>query len=242
MSALEHLDPEPPAGNFEAFFNIEKKIGEHGIATTSVQKSPFMYLVEIAWGLETTYYLLQDHPEEVKAILDMLYEGQRRQVELIAESPARVVIQYEDTSSTILSPDIFRRYCLPYLNANADILREAGKIFLVHMCGTLKALAGDIAGGRFSGISDTTPHPTGDLPLDEAASLMPDKIITGGIDSTTYVSRDKDEFKQTITGLIQRIKPLKKVIMGSADTAPRDAPVENFRLIRKLVDEFGTYN
>jgi uroporphyrinogen-III decarboxylase len=198
-----------------------------------------MFLIEMAWGLENTYYMLQDHREEVEDIIAKLRASLRRYVEVVAASPAQVVIQYENTSSTLLSPDVFRRYCLPCLNEYADILTAAGKIFLVHMCGKLQAFLDDIRHGRFNGIIDIPPPPTGDLPLDEAADGLPEKVVIGGIDPTTFISRDAGFVRAEVADLIERIKPRRGVLLGSADTVPRGTPSENFTLIRNLVETVG---
>ena len=240
-SAVEHLDPEPPAISYDAFLDIDASIGDDGIATASLSNTPLMYLIEMAWGLESTYYLLQDHPDEVEDILAKLRASLARHAQALADGPAQVVIQYENTSSTLLSPDIFRRYCLPCLNECANIIMNAGKIFLVHMCGKLSAFTDDIAQGQFMGVCDIPPPPTGDLPLDEAKKRMPEKVVVGGIDPTTFLSHDTPLLKKEITGLIERIKPHRGVMLGSADTAPRGTPPENFQLIRELVETVGAY-
>ncbi|MBW2052459.1 MAG: hypothetical protein JRI85_09510 [Deltaproteobacteria bacterium] len=240
--AVEHLIKEPVAANADVFFKVDKAIGDDGIATTSISNSPLMFLIEMAWGLENTYYLLHDYPEEVEDIMDKLHASLKRFAEVLAASPAQVVIQYENTSSTLLSPAMFRRYCLPRLNEYADILRAAGKIFLIHMCGKLYALREDIGHGRFNGITDVPPCPTGDFPLDLAAENLPDKVVIGGIDPTTFINPDADFVKEEISGLIERIKPFKGVLLGSADVTPRGAQVQNFHLIRKLINTIGAYN
>jgi hypothetical protein len=240
--AVDHLDETPVNVNEDAFLEIDRAIGDDGIATASMSNSPLMFLIEMAWGLENTYYLLNDHREEVEDILEKLHISLRRYVEVIATSPAQIIIQYENTSSTLLSPETFRRYCLPYLNTYADILKEAGKIYLIHMCGKLHALVDEIGSGRFQGITDIAPRPTGDLPLDEAAEKLTGKVVIGGIDPTVFISDDHEFVESEVSDLIKRIKPFKGVLLGSADVTPRGTPVENFRLIRTLVDKYGTYN
>jgi uroporphyrinogen-III decarboxylase len=240
--AVDHLDSAVPEISYDLFLKIDESIGNDGIATASVSNSPLMYLIEMAWGLENTYYLLQDYPEEVEDILAKLRASLIRHAQALAEGPAEVVIQYENTSSTLLSPDVFRRYCLPCLNECADIVMGAEKIFLVHMCGKLSAFTDDIAGGRFMGICDIPPPPTGDLPLDEAKNRLPEKVVVGGIDPTTFLNHDTRLLKEEITELIERIKPHRGVMLGSADTAPRGTPPENFRLIRELVETVGAYS
>jgi uroporphyrinogen-III decarboxylase len=177
----------------------------------------------------------------VEDILAKLHASLKRYAGLLAAGPADVVIQYEDTSSTLMSPAIFRRYCLPYLDEYAQIVGGAGKIFLVHMCGKLRHLVAAIGGGRFAGVTEVSPRPTGDLPLDEAAASLPGKVVVGGIDPTTFISADLEAVRREVSGTIERIKAYPGVLLGSADTTPRGTHVETLRLIRELVDELGAY-
>ncbi len=239
--AVEHLAREKPEPDFENFYKAEQALGQAGLATTSFLNTPLMDLIETCWGLENTYYLLHDYPREVEAVLDGLHEVQRKTVEGIAESPASVVIEYENTSSTLLSPTIFRRYCLPILNEYADIFKSAGKIFLVHMCGKLKAFQSDLASAHFDGIADISPLPTGNFTLDEAAAALPGKIVIGGIDATTFIEPDVEQTRAKIAALLEKIKPYRGVLLGSADTVPRGTPLETLRMIQHLVSTVGWY-
>ena len=71
---------------------------------------------------------------------------------------------------------------------------------------------------------------------------MPEKVVVGGIDPTTFLYHNPALLRREITELIERIKPYQGVILGSADTAPRGTPPENFRLIRELVETVGAYS
>ena len=240
-AALDHLSPEPLQRNDENFLNAEAAVGEDGIATASLNNTPLMELVEACWGLENTCYLLQDYPQQVESILEKIHLAQRRVVEQVAQSPARVIIIYENTSSTLLSPRLFRQYCLPILNEYADIIHAAGKLFLAHMCGKLRAFANDLAASRLDGICDITPRPTGDFGLDEAAELLNGKIVIGGIDPTTFIDPDIASVEEQVTILIERVKPYRGVLLGSADTAPRGTPLETFQRINRLAQTTGAY-
>ena len=234
--AVDHLISQPPAAEYDLFLQVDSEIGDDGIATASIPPSPLMFLIEELCGLENTYYLLQDCHTEIEDILAKLHASDKRFAKVVAASPAQVVIQYEDTSTTLMSPAIFRRYCLPYFNEYAELMEDAGKIFLIHMCGKLRGLAADIGQGRFAGIADISPPPTGDLPLDEAAANLSGKVVVGGIDPTTFVCQDSEAVKVEVSDLIRRIKPFRGVLLGSADTMPRGTRIENLRLIRDLVD------
>lgn len=238
--ALDYLSTEPLETNHENFLKAEAAVGDDGIATASLNNTPLMELIEVSWGLENTYYLLHDYPQQVEATLEKIHQAQRRVVEQVAQSPAEVVIIYENTSSTLLSPTVFRHYCLPILNEYADILHAAGKIFLAHMCGKLRAFANDLTTSRLDGICDITPHPTGDFGLAEAAPMLPGKIVIGGIDPTTFVEPDLSLVEAQVTALIERVKPFPRVLLGSADTAPRGTPLKTFQRINRLAQTIGS--
>jgi len=241
LFAVRHLLEDSWENDFDAFRKIDASIGDDGIATASITNSPFMYLIEMAWGLENTYYLLQDYPDLVEEILERMHRSMLAYAQRVAQSPAEVVIQYENTSSTLISPEIFRRYCLPNLNEYGRILKDAGKIFLIHMCGTLQAFVDDIEPACFDGICDITPQPTGDLPLGEAAERLQNKVVIGGIDPNTFVCQDPEIVRNEVTEIIEQIKPYRGVMLGSSDTTPRGTPLSNFELIRELIDSVGRY-
>ena len=239
--AMDYLSPGDLSPAYEGFNLVDQAVGDDGIATPSLNNSPLMHAVETVAGLTHLYYLMQDEPVLVDEVLTMLAENHLKVVEAVAQSPAQVVVTYDNTSTTLLSPELFKKYCLPYLNASADILHSHGKIHLVHMCGKLRNLRDGIAAGRFDGIVDVSPGPTGDWPLDAAVKALPGKSVCGGIDATTFVSEDMEAVRAEVSGVIERAKPYRGVLLGSGDCVPRGARVENIRLIRELVETLGSY-
>jgi hypothetical protein len=239
--AVNHLNMDPPKTDYSLFWEMDESLGDDGSATVSLPNSPLMSLIELLWGLENTHYLLHDYREEVEDIMAKLHAVNLVLAKTLAACPAEVIISYENTSSTLHSADQFRHYIMPYLNEYADVAHEAGKVFLIHQCGKLRAFVDDMATAHFDGNIDISPGPTGDLPLDEAAALMPDKVVAGGVDPTTFISRDTMAVRDEISGLIERIKPYPGVLLGSADTTPWGALPENFHLMRELIDTAGSY-
>lgn len=240
-TAVEHLNPQPPAPRYDVFQRYDNQLGDEGVPCAGITNSPFMFLIEFVMGLENTYLLLNEHRELVEYVLEKLHESQRRLIEVLAQSPAKVIIQYENTSSTLLSPAYYRRYCAPVLNDYARIFRQAGKIYLIHMCGKLRAMAGEIKFGEYDGICDIAPAPTGDLPLYEAKEKLPEKVVLGGIDATTFTSQDSEFVRTEVANLIQKVKPLRGVLVGSGDAMPKNARPENILTVRNLIDTLGTY-
>jgi len=240
--AVDHLSMQSPRARPDIYERYDKLLGDEGFPTANLMNTPFMHLIEFVMGLQNTYVLLNEHRAEMEHVLERLHQSQRLIVESMAASPAQVIVQYENTSSTLLSPAYYRKYCLPVHNEYGRIFRAAGKIYLIHMCGKLRAFLPDFKAAEFSGISDIAPSPTGDLPLYEAAASLEGKVVTGGIDATTWASNDAVFVEAEVTQAIRKLKPYRGVILGSGDAMPKNTRLENVRRIRELVHTVGVYD
>jgi hypothetical protein len=117
--------------NYEAFTQEECRIGDGGIATDSGLTSPIQELLQHAIGIEsfyTTFYT--EHLPELESLMRAMHESNLKAYEVMAGSPAEVVIDYENTSTSFISPTIHRKYVSPCINDYADILHEKGKLLL----------------------------------------------------------------------------------------------------------------
>lgn len=239
--AMERIEL-PTEKDYEAFLETERAIGDAGIATASGTGSPFLRLVQSVFGVEYFYYALADHTQEMEELMEMLHQRDLAYYKELVKSPAEVIIAYENTSTTLHSPRLYEKYAGPCLDAYADIVHAAGRTMLVHMCGKLWGMREPLSHAHYDGMTDVAPPPTGDLWLDDAKRAWPDKVVVGGVDPTIFVSANKDLVCETVSSLIKRIKPYTGIMLGSADATPHGARVENFRLIRELVDTIGRYD
>jgi hypothetical protein len=238
--AMERIEL-PTEKDDEHFWETERAIGDAGIATASGPGSPFLTLLQGVFGVQYFYYALADYPQEVEGLMEMLHRRNMAYYERLVESPAEVIIAYENTGTTLHSPRLYDQYAGPCLDAYADIVHRAGKTILVHMCGKLWDMRETLSHAHYDGMTDIAPPPTGNLWLDDAKRAWPDKVVLGGVDPTVFVSPDQDMVRETVGSLIERIKPFRGIMLGSADATPHGARVENFRLIRELVDTLGRY-
>jgi cellobiose phosphorylase len=78
----------------------------------------------------------------------------------------------ENTSTTLLSPAIFERYCWRHLNDYGRLIREHGKHHVLHMCGHLKALLPRIGELPAVAIEAFTRPPVGNTTLADRARLV----------------------------------------------------------------------
>jgi uroporphyrinogen-III decarboxylase len=164
-----------------------------------------------------------------------MHESNLRGDEVIAASPAEVVIGYENTSTSFISPAIHRKYASPCINDYADLLHEHGKIYLTHRCGTLQALVDEIREERDDGVVDISPEPTGNLPLWEAKEAWPDKVVLGGFDATFLTNWTTQQIRNYAREILERSNGLDRLILGSADAVPKTARTENLRAVGEFV-------
>ena len=233
---LENITPKP---NFENFQKEVDYIGNDGLASASGPSTPIMRLLQREMGIETFYYYLNDYPKEIEEILDIMHERNKKIYHIIIKSPAEVIIDYENSSTTLFSPKIFESYCLNQINEYADIVHKAGKIFLTHMCGKLDNIMDLISEGKQDGIIDVAPPPTGDLNISKALKVWGrNKIVIGGIDATAFTQLSTDGIKKYVSELLNQIGPVSNFILGSGDATPYGTPLENLKAVTEVVENW----
>ena len=231
---LENITPKP---NFENFQKEVDYIGNDGLASASGPSTPIMRLLQREMGIETFYYYLNDYPKEIEEILDIMHERNKKIYHIIIKSPAEVIIDYENSSTTLFSPQIFDRYCLNQINEYANIVKQAGKIYLTHMCGKLDKIMNLLSQGKQDGIIDVSPAPTGDFNIAEALkSWGKTKVVMGGIDATAFTQLSIDGIKKYVRDLLRQIGPANNFILGSGDATPYGTPLESLKAVTKVVE------
>jgi len=233
---LENIQPK---SNFNNFQKEVDYIGDDGLATASGPSTPLMRLLQKDMGVENFYYYLNDYPKEMEEILDMMHKRNKKIYHIIIKSPVEVIIDYENSSTNLFSPQIFERYCLKQINEYADIVHQEGKIFLTHMCGKLDNIIELLSQGRQDGIIDISPLPTGDLNISKALKVWgKTKIVMGGIDATAFVQLSVDDIKEYVKDLLRQIGLANNFILGSGDAIPYGTPLENLKAVTEVVENW----
>jgi len=222
--------------NIAAFMERDRYIGDDGIACVSGPMSPIQYLLQDIAGVENTVYLLEDYPEEMEALLETMHDFNRKVYHVLKEYPTELVIDYEDTSSTVMSRDMFTRYGVPIINDYAEILHGAGKKFITHMCGCLDAFKCEIGGGIQDGVDSVCPPNTGDLHIWEARKAWGNrKVLIGGIDPPALSWMSVAECEATVREIWEHMKGERGFILSTGDAVPFGTPIENMIAITRLV-------
>ena len=213
--------------------------GEGAITVTSLGISPLMDWIQHFAGIDNGLLLLHDERQTVEALFEAVHSGLCRKAEIMADcSPYPVIYSVENTSTTLISPELFRRYCLPHLRDYGHIITGAGKIHLLHMCGKLKLLLSDIDTLPATGVEAFTTPPVGSTTFPDGRASMPRKCLIGGTNATLWL-RPADEIADTIIRDLNHLPHRLGVIPTSAGVMPPPCPPE---VIRRVAQRLAAYN
>jgi len=185
----EASDYMEQAGMEEKLTRLDRLIGDEGLYFPTLDPSPVQYLLEYEMGMANFYYLLDDHRREVEELLAVMHAKRLREYEILARrSPAEAVIPVENTSSTAISPALYRTYSLPQIRDYVDVLHARGKKAVLHMCGQLKALLPAIGETGLDGINAVTPPPVGTTFYEDVLDAYGDDFVLFGaiLDPTVF--------------------------------------------------------
>jgi uroporphyrinogen decarboxylase len=194
-------------------------------------------------GLQSFSYALHDQPDLVEAIC-------QRVGELTAATCAQVVtIDNVDMvflsddlgfySSTLVSPDVIRRYILPHYKKVVDIAHKAGKLVVFHSCGNMYKLMEEL----IDDVGIDAKHSFEDkiLPVEEAYRRWGDRVaILGGVDMDV-LGRGTEQEVRARTRQILEVCGVKGTgyCLGSGNTAANYIPRQNYLA---MLDEGRRWN
>jgi uroporphyrinogen-III decarboxylase len=180
-----------------------------------------------------TYYLLYDEPDLFsEVLLEMQGDRMRMLSALLPHTRADTFWISENTSTSLLSPEIFEKYCAPHLADYGRLILEIGTAVPVHhMCGTLNALLEQIDELPSPVNEAYTTRPLGDVSLAEGRNRMPGKALWGGTNATLWLE-DPETIAETVGEDISECPDRRKIFLTSAGVLP---PLVSFEKARDTV-------
>ena len=214
-------------------------IGDGGISVAAWGPSTIPRLLEYDMGTEAFYYLLQDEPERMQALIRRMHECELEAFDHLAAGPFDTLILMENTSTYYISPYIYRRFNGPHVRDFVDIAHAAGKTAIIHMCGHVRWLLDDIRGTGLDGIHALTPPPTGDTPWELALDRLGDRqVIFGILDPSIFISGPIERIGPSLDALYsQRLRRANFVLWPAADGIY--VPLERFEAVAHWMEKNG---
>ena len=214
------------------------QVGESGITVTSLGISPLMDWIQHLAGVENGHLLLLDKRAQVESLFDVMHDAMCRRLQIIADrAPYQVIYSVENTSTTLISPQMFRRYSHAHLTDYGRIIQQAGKLHLLHMCGKLKLLLPDIATLPATGIEAFTSPPVGNTTLLDGRTDCPQMCLIGGTNATLWL-KPATAIIETIQAHLDALPHQRGIVVTSAGVMPPACKPET---IKRVADWLKTY-
>ncbi len=191
-----------PAG-VEALRERRALVGDDGIVTLSMPATPLGNLVRIYAGVAGLAYLQADHPTELHDLLSVMEDNYLRQMRLAVTVEPEAVISYDDTSTTTISPTMFRELEASYINHAAGICHDAGTLYIHHSCGLLRDLLAWYARTDMDAVDALCAKPIGDVTLAEARRrLGPAITMIASLVQLSESPRDAETMRRSVEEML----------------------------------------
>ena len=180
----------------------------------------------------------------MEGLLAAMHARRREEYEIVARrTPAEAIIPVENTSSSLISPDVYRRLSLPQIADYVRIAHRHGKKVILHMCGLLRRLLPIVAQTGMDGWNAQTPPPVGDMTVEDTMGMMgEDFAILGGVlDESVFQApgAGKADIRRALDALYTaRVRRANLLLWLVADALP--TPLERFLAVRDWMEEHGS--
>jgi hypothetical protein len=227
--------------NSQTFLFTDKLLEEDGYVFGHIGKSPFQIMMYELMGAENCYLEYYSNPKKFRQLFETIYQKTKEKFQIVADSAAEVIWSPENLTSVLTPPYIFEEFYLPFYNEMADILHQKGKIFAVHMDGSLSALSDLIAKTKIDIIEAFTPLPMNDMSVKDALRKWEEKVIWINFPGTVLANHDYDSVKQYTLDLIGSTAPGDRFIIGCTESFPFESWEMSFAAISEALKEKGKY-
>jgi uroporphyrinogen-III decarboxylase len=215
-----------------------KSIGSDAVTCNGIGESPLMHWVEWLAGIENAHYLLADYPQEVEKLFEVIHQSLLRKTEILTEnSPCDIFYLVENTSTTLISPEQYRKYCFRHIQEYGKIARSAGRLLLLHMCGHLKALLPDLSKLPVDGFEAFTSPTLGNTSLLDGRTACPDKCLIGGTNAMLW-TRTTEEIISKIEVDLDVLPHHRGLVVTSAGVMPPMCKPETIKSVCGWVKEY----
>ncbi|NOY81820.1 MAG: hypothetical protein GXP31_12560 [Kiritimatiellaeota bacterium] len=218
-------------------------VGDIGAVYVSPGYSAMGHLLHYWMGVEKTVYATVDWPDTLRAVVDAVNANVLDLVDLLAQSPAEIVILGDNFSSDIQPPRFFEAWARPFYVEAVRRLHASGKFVAVHIDGRLRSAVRMIRETGADCGDAITPAPMGDLtPAECRAEAGPDFILSGGVSPDLWLpNAPVAAFRAKVLEWLELRRASPRLIANAGDQVPPGAEEDRIRIMRDLVEEHGRF-
>jgi uroporphyrinogen decarboxylase len=196
-------------------------------------------------NMDVLIFDLFDEVDLMKEIFEYYAEYSReRLAAMLTARPDEIWIHGSSSSLSVISPDLFRRFNLPFLQMAARMCKEAGIPSHLHVCGRSRGLLGIVANEtNVDAMEPLEPSPGGDCDLGEVKATYGDRLaLKGNVNTFDVLLRaTPEEVGAAARTCIEQAAEGGGFILATGDQCARDTPDENIFALVEAAEKYGKY-
>jgi uroporphyrinogen-III decarboxylase len=219
------------------------EVGDMGVVYLSAGYSAMGHILNYWLGVSGTVYAAADWPATLREVVDQINDNNLKLIDLLATSPAEIIIMGDNFSSDLQPPRFFARWSRPYYAEAIRRLHAAGKCVAIHIDGKLHGAIGMIREAGADCGDAITPTPMGDLsPLECREEAGPGFILSGGVPPTLWLPEvPRAVFEKSVRDWLELKRYGPRFIANAGDQVPPHAAEDRIEVMRELVERYGRY-
>jgi uroporphyrinogen-III decarboxylase len=229
---------------YENFNRKKEEIGDRGViaAFCTTSASGMHFILQELMPLDKFFLATYDYPQELSTLSAQIETLLDRIFDIVAQSPARVLLLGVNFDSMITYPPFFEKYIAPSLKEKSERLHRAGKYLLCHTDGENRGLLDLYVRSGIDVADSYCPAPMTKTTLKEARETFGDRVtVWGGVPSVAFLedSMSEHDFDRYLDMTMDSIGDGKRMIIAIADSTPPAAKFERIEKLIKKTREFG---
>ena len=194
MEYFSSLRIEPVPDALKEIKDLREAVGDKGALFCRTNGTPLGMCYRVYSDLTNLIYMIADAPQTMKVLFACMEEKYFQLYEcMLREAPEiDAFMGMDDTSTTLISPDMFDLFNVELTNKRADLCHAHGKIYMHHSCGLIHDLLPIYRKTRIDGVDAFTAPPIGDVGYAEGRKLLGPKYSIRSSVASGLRSLDKD--------------------------------------------------
>ncbi|OGV55674.1 MAG: hypothetical protein A2017_03065 [Lentisphaerae bacterium GWF2_44_16] len=183
--------------NVRKIKDLQKLLGDRGILFFRTFGTPLGMCYRVYSDIVNLVYMIADAPVIMGDLFACMEEKYFQFYEFVLREVPEIDAFFgmDDTSTTLISPDMFNTFNVELLNKRADLCHAHGKIYMHHSCGLIHDLLPVYRKTRMDGVDAFTVPPIGNVGYIEGRKLLGPRYSMNSSLTSGMHSMDKDAIK-----------------------------------------------
>ncbi|MBI5667427.1 MAG: hypothetical protein HZC41_05410 [Chloroflexi bacterium] len=227
-------------------FPDRERIGECGVYSVCIGIPQDWWFFQREGGYNTMFFDFADEEDFMLSEVFAFYTryALARLRALVQAKPDEIMLGGSVSSLSASSPANFRRFDLPFIQAAAEICKEAGVFSHLHVCGRSRKVVDMVAQETDVDVMEPMEEPPGgDVDLADVKKRYGHKLcLKGNINTFEYMLRATPaQIEEKAKRLIDTCAAGGGFVLSTGDQCGRDTPDANLFKLVEVAQTYGRY-